>query len=181
MSASTCERPRGHVAYWETFAIAILVGLSVVLLQVVGAVGEGVLNVWRSSLPEWNDLAETLPLPARFVYSSFPLNSGHFLFSMTPPSLFFVFAGLVILRCARKNALVVFLCVFLGAWLVTLCYLGICLVGLLAPFHLLMVELRPATPLFTIPVYVTAWTLAILIVGCMIWRVREWQRERNKP
>lgn len=108
--------------------------LSIVLLAVIGWIGESLLNLLHLATR-----GENVPVVTSWVVRGYPLNSGHFLFSLTP--FMVLFAMMAASRADGTDGPHRLLFVFISVWLVALIYVGLFAAALLAPFHLLMTVL----------------------------------------
>ena len=114
--------------------------LSIILLAVIGGVGESLLNLFHLAIRGMDVRGVT-----SWVIRNYPLNSAHFLFSLTP--FMILFAAMAASRPEGADGPDRLLFAFISVWLVVLIYVGLFALALLAPFHVLMIVLG-YTPLW---------------------------------
>jgi hypothetical protein len=143
----------------------LLTVLSVVLLGVLGLLGEELQNVARAVLPTkcGPSAATALPLPTRFAFDLFGQNSGDFLLSLTPFMMIFGAIG-VCARDATRTS--VFWSGFVAAWLAALIYFFLYAWAMLLPFHMACADLE-SRPVVWI---VLAIDVVIIVAGIATFR-----------
>ncbi len=138
--------------------------LSVVLLTILGDLGEASINLFYAACPK-GQLLENVPVVTGWVVKLFPINSGHFVASLSPFAI--IFLALAAARPAGPGKDDWFLAGFIATWLVALIYMGLFALVLLMPFHLLMISIE-GTPLGYIVAVMDV--VLIFVAGAFIFR-----------
>ena len=108
--------------------------LSLLMLSVIGLVGEALIN-WLHS-PEWKGARHAAL--TQLVWDAYPLNAGDFGVSLTPFGVLFV--GMLLLSIARRWAHQTFLLAFAAIWLCIGIYFGGLVLAILLPYELLLTD-----------------------------------------
>ena len=145
----------------QTAAVCVL---SIAVLWALGMVGEELLNVTHAHLP--GEDADNVPAVTSLVIKNYPLNAGHFVFSLTP--LMIVFAGLAALRRPTRKRQSQFWYVFVSVWLLAVLYFFLFVLALLLPFHILMDE-AGCTVVWKAVVAIDVLLVVALVALC-VWK-----------
>jgi hypothetical protein len=141
--------------------------LSMVLVCVIGGVGERLLNLFHSTIGNTG-----LPVVTDWVVRHYPLHSGHFFFSLTP---FIILFGFMAFSRRRPGEPSFFFYAFVSVWLVALIYFGLFVSALMTPFALLMTTIG-----YTAVWYVVVAIDVLLIALGVVLLVRRIRRARNE-
>jgi len=138
--------------------------LSVVLLAVLGLLGDELQSIARLPLPircGTPGAAPDLPTPTRLVLDFYGRGSGNFLLSLTP--FMIVFAGIAVRACIGRHGGEDFCYGFMAAWLLAAIYAGLYAWALILPYQSLCADLD-TRPVVNVVVAIDALVLLAVIV-----------------
>jgi hypothetical protein len=140
--------------------------LSIILLMVLGAIGEEILNLPPVRNIKHQESRQEIELnpPSSFVFENYGLNNGDFGSPLTPFML--VFFGLAAFGRSATKGQGLFWYLFASIWLLVLIYCGMFALALMMPYHILLIEI-PASPVGSVVAiidYIILATIAALLV-----------------
>ena len=130
--------------------------LSIILLVLLGILGEELLNLYHVV----GDENIALPSVTALVLKYYPVNAGHFALSLTP--FMIIFAGLALISNKSNGQSQLFWFYYVATWLVAVMYFISFTIALGLPYHLLLASMVRT------PLYYAVLLLDVFIVGVII-------------
>ena len=154
---------------------AILCGISIAALAVLGLLGEALQNLARSPRLGSGCAAAAIqdfPYPTLLALETYGINTGNFALSLTP----FMIVLAAVAACARgERRIQQFWAGFAATWLAALSYFGLYAWALSLPWHLMCADFERRPIEWIVPAL-----NAVLVVGAVIvyWRGRAGREEK---